>query len=123
MCVGFEFQVLRRTLTHCELGQAVHAFLFPVGRDRGLLGRRLTVQVAVGQRLHRAHPLPDQSHHLQLVDGQVQVLPLDREETHGVTCLSQCPPFTVDVRRCSVVLGLWITDARLHADSAVNSTV
>ena len=62
--------------SHCELRQAVHSLQLPAGHHGGLLGRRLTVQVVVGQGLHRTHPLPNESNHLLLVDGQVQVLTL-----------------------------------------------
>lgn len=63
--------------TYSELGERIHALLLLAGHHRGLLGWRLTVEVVMGQGLHRAHPIPDQSHHLLLKDGQVQVLPLD----------------------------------------------
>lgn len=67
--------------TYSELGERIHALLLLAGHHRGLLGWRLTVEVVMGQGLHRAHPIPDQSHHLLLKDGQVQVLPLIQNNT------------------------------------------
>lgn len=80
MCTEFELQVCSVTFTHCELRQTVHAVLLVAGCDWGLLGRRFTVQVVVGQGLHRTHPFPYPSLHLMLVDGQIQVLSLEAKD-------------------------------------------
>ena len=69
------------TLTHCEFRQTVHAILFVAGCDWRLLVRWFTVQVAVGEGLHWTHPLPYPSLHLMLVDGQIKVLSLERNDT------------------------------------------
>lgn len=69
------------TSTHCEFRQTVHAILFAAGCDWRLLVRWFTVQVAVGEGLHWTHPLPYPSLHLMLVDGQIKVLSLERNDT------------------------------------------
>lgn len=76
-------QCLHQTLdgsvrpTHRELRQAVQAVQLAGGGGRRLLSGRLAVQVVARQSFHRAHALPDPSLHLLLVDGQIQVLPLE----------------------------------------------
>ena len=52
-------------------------------RPGGLLARGLAVQVVVGEGLHGADPVPYQSHHLLLGDGEVQVDPLQGHRGRG----------------------------------------
>ena len=90
-----------------ELWQVVQPLLPSSDRSGGLLGRGLAVQVVVGQGLHGADPVPYQSHHLLLGDGQVQVDSLqegtERERVavrFGFTSLLPNTDFSLQKSKC-----------------------
>lgn len=78
------------------------------GCDWGLLGCRFTVQVVMSQGLHRTHPLPNPSLHLMLIDGQIQVLSLERKDATWHTARPVCNIYTACVDlKAALIPGAW----------------